>query len=126
MKVYTSYYAVENKIPSGITRISIARWKPKGVVALEYKLLAPSEALLKKYKEGKIDVNGYAKEYYRDVLKKLTIEEVMRYFDLVGNGNDVVLLCFEKSESFCHRVLVAEWLIKQGIEVEEFPIEKSK
>lgn len=126
MKIYTSYFAVENKIPTGITRISIARWKPKGVVALEYKLLAPSESLLKKFKAGKIDVNGFAKEYYRDVLNKLSVEEVMRYFNLVSNGNDIVLLCFEKSDAFCHRLLVAEWLMQHGIEVEEYSIEKNK
>lgn len=122
MKIYTSYFAVENKIPQGITRVSIARWKPKGVIALEYKVLAPSETLLKKYKSGSMDIEKYAKEYYRDVLNKLTIEEVMQYFDLVSNGNDIVLLCFEKSDSFCHRTLVAEWLISKGIDVEEYII----
>jgi len=37
-------------------------------------------------------------------------------------GQDSILLCWEKPEEFCHRIVVAEWLREAGIEVEEYEV----
>ena len=123
MKIYTSYFAVENKIPQGITRIAISKWKPNEIIALEYRNLAPPEVLEKKFKQGKIDIEKYAKEYYKKVLNTINIEDFKNYLNLVSNGNDIVLLGYEKEESFSHRTLVAEWLRQQGIPVDSYKVE---
>ena len=34
-------------------------------------------------------------------------------------GKDIALVCYEKSEDFCHRHLVAKWLKENGYNVEE-------
>lgn len=125
MKIYTSYFAVEKWIPSDVTRISIARWLPKGLRYMEYKQLAPSEKSLRAYKDGIIDEDGAGRSYRKGVLSKIKLEDVLAYFELVGNGSDVVLLCFEKSTDYCHRHILAEWFIEQGIQVDEYPIQKS-
>ena len=122
MKIYTSYFAVEKKIPTDVTRVSIAKWVPKGMRYIEYQKLAPTEKILRAYKDGKLTTENYAKAYKREVLDKITLKEVMSFFELVGNGNDIVLLCFEKSVDFCHRHILAEWFIEQGIQVDEYPL----
>lgn len=49
------------------------------------------------------------------MLDKLNPEKV--YNEL---GDDAILLCWEKSNTFCHRYIVAEWFYKNlQIEVEE-------
>ncbi len=35
------------------------------------------------------------------------------------NGADVVLLCYEKADAFCHRHLVSDWLHSYNIDCEE-------
>ena len=72
--------------------------------------LAPEKTLLKKYHQniGKIpeyeNVMNYITEYWNNVLSKLDPEKV--YNDL----NNKILLCYERSNEFCHRHVVAAWL----------------
>lgn len=33
---------------------------------------------------------------------------------------NIVLLCYEKPTDFCHRHLVAQWLIENGFECKEY------
>ena len=51
----------------------------------------------------------------------LNAESVYRDLEKLSNGDDCVLLCYEKSGDFCHRHLVANWLSDNlGIEVKEY------
>ena len=68
-----------------------------------YPPLFPTWEMLKRYKRDR-DCAAYTKAYYREVLARLDPEQVFR--DLDGK----VLLCWERSNSFCHRRLVAYWL----------------
>jgi len=45
-------------------------------------------------------------------LSKLDPVSVVEELKTKSQGQPVVLLCYEKSGSFCHRHLVAEWLNK--------------
>lgn len=59
----------------------------------------------------------YIKEYYKQVLLKVNIEELLK------NEKNPILLCYEKSEEFCHRHIVAEYIqMKYGIVVPEIEI----
>lgn len=51
MKIYTSYFANLKNIPDSIVPISICRRSPKGYDGIEYKLLAPSSALLSEWRK---------------------------------------------------------------------------
>lgn len=62
-------------------------------------------------------------EYYKQVLSKLDANTV--YVELNEFGKNVVLLCFEPNNEFCHRQLVATWLERElGITVPEISIDK--
>ena len=120
-KVFTSYYANWRRFPETATTISIAGKAPESYFGLEYKKLAPKWGFFNDYKSGKIDEEGYTVEYYKQVLSNLKPEVV--YSELINDlGTDIILLCWEKTGSFCHRHIVAKWLQdKLNIRVEELP-----
>ena len=109
-KVFTSYYANWRRFPETATPISIAGNAPEGFLGLEYKKLAPKWSFFKDYKDGIIDEEGYTIQYNKLILEplspKVVFEELTK--DL---GTDIILLCWEKKGSFCHRHIVAKWLM---------------
>lgn len=91
-----------------------------------YSKLAPKFSFWSKWHEMKDKVSFeestlfYIENYYKEVLSKLDPEEVYR--DL----NNSILLCYEDSNEFCHRHIVAEWLeLTLGIKVFECIIIKN-
>ena len=98
--MFTSYFS---KYKEG-NGISIARITPHWFKGKEYKKLAPSYWLLNKYKNDG-DIEFFTKYYQENVLDLL--DPTLIYQEL---GEDAVLLCWEKSDKFCHRHLVAKWL----------------
>lgn len=120
MKIYTSYYAKCRKIPHTITRISIAGKAPIGYRGIEYKVLAPRKDFFMKWKENH-DNDYYIECFNKQVLSVLNPADVYNRLEELSGGQDIVLLCYEKSGDFCHRHLVADWLSKNlGIEVKEW------
>ena len=109
MKIYTSYYAKCRRIPHTITRISIAGKAP-----------APKKEFFMQWKENH-DNDYYIKCFNEQVLSHLNPIEVYNRLEELSCGQDIVLICYEKSGDFCHRYLVADWLSKNlGIEVKEW------
>ena len=72
--------------------------------------LAPSWAMVK------IDSpNTFTPLYQEFILSRLDPLQVAQE---LGQGS--ILLCWEKPGEFCHRIVVADWLIEAGIEVKEY------
>ena len=118
--IYTGYYSkIKDYKDAGLKVISISRTIPD-VVQVDGKLsfLCPDDSLLFGYKNGEIDEMEYTSKY----LHKLgffgainIIQEIRRY------GNDVVLLCWEAPDKFCHRHILANYLNKNSkVNVVEF------
>ncbi len=100
----TSYFA-KYKNADGI---SIAIKSAPGFVGASYPDLFPKWSFLSQYfKDG--DEVAYTKAYYGEVLNNLDP------FKVWSDLKDKTLLCWEKSGSFCHRRIVAEWLEKNLI-----------
>lgn len=111
MTIQTSYFAKYKDQPNGI---AITRYTPKWFKGETYSALAPTKAMLDAYKAGRLSEEDFIKQYQQKVLEPLCVYEV--YHDLKGK----TLLCFETSDSFCHRHLVASWLTSElGIDVLE-------
>lgn len=110
--IYTGYFA-KCKAENGV---AICLYPPKGFNGEAYKALAPTERILQWWKESPQDKKAqeiYKRLYYRDVLNHLDVHDVARALQ------DRILLCYEKPGDFCHRHIVAEWLIANGYECEE-------
>lgn len=107
----TSYFAINSQHPNAV---SIAVSSPDYYRGREYRKLAPPTWLLNLYKRNHSE-STYIQRYTELILDKLNPQEV--YDEL---GEDAVLLCWEKSNTFCHRHLVARWIEKAlGVEVPE-------
>lgn len=62
----------------------------------------------------------YIQEYYKQVLSKVNIEELLK------DEEDPILLCFEREQQFCHRHVLAEYIeITYGIKVRDIKIDEN-
>ncbi len=110
----TSYFSKSGSHPNAV---SIAGKSPDWYYGTEYKVLAPKWWFYANYKNSdqtEEDEQAYIDAYKEEVLGKLDPHEVHKLL-----GDDAVLLCWESSEKFCHRHIVAEWFKAHGIEIEE-------
>jgi len=56
------------------------------------------------------DWDEYRRRYHKEVLAVLDPDKVLRDLGVDGSDHDIILLCFEKERTHCHRGLVAAWL----------------
>ena len=100
--------------------VGIAGRSQKSYSGREYKILAPKYWFFKKYKEDR-DRKFFIEKFNEEVLGELDAKTVYREL-----GEDATLLCWEKPGYFCHRHLVAEWLMKElNIEILEYVMKSS-
>lgn len=134
--IYTSYFAKLKDIPYGYIPISICGKAPDWYTGLQYKKLAPKWEFFKQWKENH-DNDFYIREFNKQVLNGLNPYQVIDDFihllppqmqelnymtncPLWANPNiNIVLICYEKPDDFCHRHLVANWFEQYNIHVEE-------
>ena len=108
----TSYFAKSARAPGAV---SIARFPPKWYTGARYLPLAPEPEMLNIQ-----DWNEYRRRYREEILSVLDPDEVLRDLENLGAGHEIILLCFEKDRTHCHRGLVAEWFHEtRGITVPE-------
>ena len=114
MEIYTSYFGNYRRIPQEYQCISIANSKPQGLFIVECDLLKPIWSLVKKFKEQQISYTEFAQCYitqlntipavvYYDKLRELSLRELSQF-------NPIVLMCWEKQSTICHRAIAAHWL----------------
>lgn len=119
--MYTGYFAMIKKYQQtepDIIPVAITRFTPSWFKGPTYLPLAPSTDLLKRYKDNKVTIDQYIKEYNSYLY---TLDPITTLCDLsvYGNLDKVVLCCYEKSGDFCHRHLLSRWL-SNLIHIEEF------
>lgn len=110
-KIYTSYYG-NRDLPKNAILIAVSAKVPDGFKVFEHaKSLAPTWDIYNEYKQ-RGDHNRYALRYKIEVLAKLDRARVYYRLNTImrNNKKDVILLCYEKPNEFCHRHLIAEWL----------------
>ena len=79
----------------------------------------PSAIILTEWKENH-DNDFYIRNFNAEVLDKLNPTEVWKKLSELSDGKPFALICYEKPGDFCHRHLVAEWLERQGYEIDEW------
>ena len=66
------------------------------------------------------NIRYYIEEYYKQVLSKVDIEELLK------DEKDPILLCYEKGQDFCHRHVLAEYIeMKYNIKVRDINIDEN-
>ena len=123
--IYTSYFSnvkhIAGKNPA-LEFVSIAgktpEWLEDGLIKIhKFKDLMPKYEWWKvwheKFKddyESDESKKWYEAKYIETVLSKLNPNDVQFRLYELSNRKNVVLLCYETPEKFCHRHLVAKWL----------------
>ena len=121
MKIYTTNFASLKNVPKTIIPIAICGKTPEWWTGLKFPALAPKYWWWVTWKESGEDKDWYTQKYKETVLDSLIPFSVVQELkEMVGEGNDVALVCYEKSNEFCHRHLVAQWLRDAGYSVEEW------
>ena len=120
--IYTSYFAQIKKFPDNFEPICIARWKPKWYRGRIEVGLAPTDSLLRWWRASNKDEQAQAKfrQQYLGMLNHYSPIAVANILQTLANDKIPILLCFEKSDDFCHRHILAEWFNQHGIECEEW------
>ena len=109
--IYTSYFSNWRKwpkhcLPIGIVRFAPQKWKYPNCVNL-----SPSHELRRAWQFKNIDEDMFKLRYLAELQDRgLTPQGVRVILEDIANGKDIVLCCYEKSEDFCHRHILAEWL----------------
>lgn len=124
MKIYTGSFPLIKYMPMDMIKINISNWPPKWASFLNYRKLYPPVDLLVAYREKTITDEEYTKTYNAVVLEHLRFHEVLMELKELSNDKDIILLCHESADKFCHRQLVAKWFTDNGIEVVEWEREK--
>ena len=112
--IYTSYYANYKNFGDAVL-VQISRSKPSSVF-INYAIseFMPSSSLLFNYKAGKVSEDMYISEYIAQ-LDKHSDDRYQSFFDwLLSQEKDVVFLCYEGKDKFCHRHILADYLNKKS------------
>ena len=119
--IYTGRFSeVENYKRLGLTPVSIAGYAPKDYTGVQFKMLAPKYSWWKEWHGNHLSNDWYKTQYQETVLKKLNPEAIAKR--LQSFGKNVILLCYEHPEEFCHRQLVAHWFRSAGTPAREYLI----
>ena len=147
--IFTSYYAQMRNFPSNVYPVSISLGIPKWYEGAIYQKLAPTKEILSIWKANHENNESYWEKWYDEQYKQSVLSYHLQH-DVVHELEKVLpdsvknilnsssvsiwknpdihiaLLCYEKSEDFCHRKLVAEWFEEAGISCKELTKEDLK
>ena len=118
--IYTGYYSkIKEYTDAGLRLLSISRTKPGFVKdCVDVPPLFPDEKILWDYKKGDFDEMEYTSKYLTQ-LDGMGIDKIIKTIQIFGD--DVVLLCWESPEKFCHRHILANYINRNSdLVVEEF------
>lgn len=74
-------------------------------------ILAPTDYLLRYYKNGKINWSEYRRYYLRWLHHSVALK-YMKEIGELAQKHPVVLVCYEKDAKHCHRTLLAQTVAK--------------
>jgi uncharacterized protein YeaO (DUF488 family) len=122
MNIKTGYFAQGKKYEAqGYMVVGITRFPPKWFNGLNLIALSPSVGALNAYKDGSITWDEFVRIYegYLNDSKE-TIKTVLDTLNKLETNN-IVLCCFEKDSTICHRSILAKFLNTNfGYNIEEF------
>lgn len=111
----TSYFANFRKLDKNkYIAVSIARITPVGF-DIKVEEFAPEKSTLFNYKNGKINEEQYTKEYTEQLDELFDDGSMVNTLSRLTNlekryNKEVVLLCYEGKEKFCHRHILSKYI----------------
>lgn len=114
MTIFTSNFASTRKFRrKDVFFVSISLFSPSFFCGESLAFFAPEKELLREYKAGRLSNDDYIRKYTSETLDRLDpqiVDEALAKLVKAHEGHIPVLLCYEKTEDFCHRHLVSAFL----------------
>ncbi len=122
MAVYTSYFGMARRFPKEkFIKTAVCYSVPRGIGI--WNSVVPDPDLVFGMKRGEITKEYYEQKYYEMLLSRK--EQIENNIPYLKNGEkDVVLLCYEKPDDWCHRHILARFLNEHfDLDVHEYVFE---
>lgn len=132
--IYTSYFSKVKALAGqnlNLVFVSIAgiipNWFDNSLIEIhKFKKLMPKYEWWSEWRnkfqdnlESYESISWYTNKYYETVLNKLNAKEVYDELLMLSDHKDIVLLCYETPEKFCHRQIVSKWFNDNQINCKE-------
>lgn len=78
------------------------------------KVFAPTWEMVMGVKQGRMSENDYTREYY-EMMRESYRQNRQRWDEVLGM-EEVILACYCRPDTFCHRYLLRDMLVKCGAE----------
>lgn len=122
-ELFVSYYG-SRSIPEDAFKVQISTSPGKGfTVDYDMRSTHPDyKRMVEPHKNGIITDAEYTARYQNEVLSKkdAILSELQKIRELAGE-RDIYFLCYEKPGAFCHRYLLRDFFIQNGISCQENP-----
>ena len=120
INIYTTNYTKASRLSNKhYLKVSISLYRPKEFNGMQINSFAPTKELLEDYKNGLSE-----KEYeirYREHINNLS--DIYAFFKIMAKqakGRDILLLCYEKKNAFCHRHILSDIIYERyGYRIQE-------
>lgn len=108
MTVYTSYFGKARKFPKDkFIKTAVCYSAPRGIGI--WNSVVPDADLVFGKKRGEISAEEYEDRYIQMLVDRK--DQIAQNIPYLQNGErDVVLMCYEKPEDWCHRHILAAFL----------------
>lgn len=98
-----------------------------GIKLMQWIRIAPNQDILQGYKSGQLDELDYELKYRLQLQNADVLGDWDKMLEIVGNlkkeYRGIVFLCYEKSGSFCHRHIFADYMKeKYNIDITELEV----
>lgn len=111
MNIYTSYFSKAVFLDeSKYMVVAISRYVPMGFSGVRELIFAPSRKLLMSYKKG-LSQGLYTQMFLNELRNEDCLYSVFKDLARLSHGRDIVLCCYEKPGDFCHRRLIADFVL---------------
>lgn len=108
VKIYTSYYANYKNIDPEYQCISISQTKPPIFIPRLSKVV-PHWNLINLYKLGILTYEQFAQAYMLQINQTISPNNLRDYL-LQFNNDNIVLMCYEKDYTKCHRTILLSYI----------------
>ena len=118
--IYTTNYTKASRLSEKYyLKVSISLYRPRDFKGMQIQSFAPTKELLADYKNG-LSAEQYEIRY-REQINKLT--DIYSFFQIMAKqakGRNILLLCYEKKNAFCHRHILSDIIYERyGYRIKE-------
>ena len=120
INIYTTNYTKASRLSNKhYLKVSISLFRPKEFNGIQINSFAPTKELLSDYKNG-LSEEEYETRYREQINKLSDIYAFFKIMAQQANGRDILLLCYEKKNAFCHRHILSDIIFERyGYRIQE-------